>query len=250
MKLLIIFSLFVFAAAQFNPHHLAGRSGIVHLFEWKWADIAKECETFLGPNGFGGVQVSPANENAVISSRPWWERYQPISYKLQTRSGTEAQFADMVRRCNTAGVRIYVDVVFNHMAAGSGTVAGTAGSTGTPGTRSYPAVPYSGTDFNSGCSITNYNDPIQVRNCDLSGLPDLNQGVAWVRTKVVAFLNSLIAHGVAGFRVDAVKHMWPGDLQAIYSAVNNLNTGHGFPSGSRPFLFQEVIDLGGEAIKK
>lgn len=39
---------------------------MVHLFEWKWKDIANECETFLGPNGFGGVQVSPPTENTVI----------------------------------------------------------------------------------------------------------------------------------------------------------------------------------------
>lgn len=40
---------------------------MVHLFEWKWRDIANECETFLGPNGFGGVQVSPPTENTVIT---------------------------------------------------------------------------------------------------------------------------------------------------------------------------------------
>ncbi|CAF5008452.1 unnamed protein product, partial [Rotaria socialis] len=43
---------------------------------------------------------------------------QPVSYKLQSRSGTEAEFIDMVDRCNKAGVRIYVDAVINHMAAG------------------------------------------------------------------------------------------------------------------------------------
>ncbi len=36
---------------------------------------------------------------------PWWERYQPISYKLYSRSGTEAEFIDMVHRCNAVGVR-------------------------------------------------------------------------------------------------------------------------------------------------
>lgn len=30
---------------------------IVHMFEWRWADIASECEEFLAPYGFGGVQV-------------------------------------------------------------------------------------------------------------------------------------------------------------------------------------------------
>jgi alpha-amylase len=53
------------------------------------------------------LQVSPPNENLIIRSenRPWWERYQPMSYKLVTRSGNEQQFTNMVRRCNTAGVR-------------------------------------------------------------------------------------------------------------------------------------------------
>ncbi|TST47702.1 Pancreatic alpha-amylase [Bagarius yarrelli] len=50
------------------------------------------------------------------------------------------------------------------------------------------------------------------------------------------------------FRVDACKHMWPGDLKAVFSKLNDLNT-RWFPAGSRPFIYQEVIDLGGEAIK-
>jgi len=43
--------------AQWDINTVSGRSVMVHLFEWKWADIAAECENFLGPNGFGGVQV-------------------------------------------------------------------------------------------------------------------------------------------------------------------------------------------------
>jgi len=34
-----------------------GRTVIVHLFSWKWTDIARECEDFLGPKQFCGVQV-------------------------------------------------------------------------------------------------------------------------------------------------------------------------------------------------
>lgn len=45
-------------AAHNKTHYLNGNDGMVHLFEWKWSDIAKECENFLGPMGFGGVQVS------------------------------------------------------------------------------------------------------------------------------------------------------------------------------------------------
>lgn len=40
-----------------NPYYAPGHSTMVHLFEWKWDDIADECERFLGPRGFGGIQV-------------------------------------------------------------------------------------------------------------------------------------------------------------------------------------------------
>ena len=245
---IVLFGLVAFSSAQFNTHQWAGRSGMVHLFEWKWGDIARECETFLAPNGYAGVQISPPNENAVITNRPWWERYQPMSYRLVTRSGNEAAFSDMTRRCNAVGIRIYADVVINHMSATTGT--GTGGSNGNSGTLSFPAVPFGSGDFNPRCEINNYNDRNQVRNCWLVGLPDLNQGTGYVRDKIVEFLNNLIDLGVAGFRVDAVKHMWPADLQNIYGRLKNLNTNYGFGANSRPFITQEVIDLGGETIQK
>lgn len=195
----------VLAQGYINPHWHAGRSGIAHLFEWRWQDIANECETFLAPNGYAGVQTSPANEHNVFDDgRSWMERYGPMSYILTTRSGNEAAFADMTRRCNAVGVRIYVDVVFNHM-TGSGDT-GSAGSRANLATRDYYAVPYSAEHFNPRCDI-NWNDVNTIRNCELLGLPDLNQGHEWVRTKIVDFLNHLIDLGVAGFRVDAMKHM-------------------------------------------
>lgn len=57
-------------------------------------------------------------------------------------------------------------------------------------------------------------------------------------------MNHLIDLGVAGFRIDAAKHMWPGDLQYIFGQLKDLNTSHGYSAGRRPFIFQEVIDLG------
>lgn len=46
------------ACAQFNTNYVLGRTTMVHLFEWKWNDIAAECENFLGPKGYAGAQVS------------------------------------------------------------------------------------------------------------------------------------------------------------------------------------------------
>jgi alpha-amylase len=101
------------------------RTAFVHLFEWKWTDVAKECENFLGPKGFAAVQVSPPNEHNWVATGdgapfPWWMRYQPVSYSLdRSRSGTRAEFVDMVNRCNAKGVAIYVDAVINHMSGGT-----------------------------------------------------------------------------------------------------------------------------------
>ncbi|KAG5868160.1 hypothetical protein JTB14_032973 [Gonioctena quinquepunctata] len=243
-----VLCLSVLVDAQKDNNFVSGRSTIVHLFEWKWGDIASECENFLGPNGFAGVQISPPSENVVIDDHPWWERYQPVSYILTTRSGNEGELADMIKRCNNVGVRIYVDLLMNDMAAKNG--VGTAGSSSDPGSKSYPAVPYNSDDFHETCTVNNYNDAANVRNCELVGLPDLDQSKDNVRQKLVGYINHLVDLGVAGFRVDAAKHMWPADLESIYSQAKNLNTDLGFLAGLKPFFFQEVIDMGGEAIKK
>lgn len=147
------------------------------------------------------LQVSPIQENVIVANRPWWERYQPISYKWYTRSGTPDEFREMVRRCNNVGVRTYVDVVFNHMTGDHDNARGTGGSTANTHNLSYPAVPYSQYDFHYPCAITNYRDPGNVRNCELSGLHDIDQSKEYVREKIVNFLNEAVDAGVAGFRL-------------------------------------------------
>ncbi|XP_037799098.1 alpha-amylase-like [Penaeus monodon] len=244
-------------ARAYDQPSCDGRQTIVHLFEWKWTDIAAECERFLGPAGFCGVQVSPPMEHIVSAGDgfPWWQRYQPVSYKLESRSGNEAQFTDMVQRCNAVGVRIIVDAVVNHM-TGLGRVGpGSGGSDFNADSLDFPGVPFSSMDFtprdhcpSSNGMINNYNDPNEVRNCYLVGLTDLYGAKDYVRQKVAEYFNHLIDIGVMGFRVDAAKHMWPADLEAIQGLTKDLSTAAGFPSGRRPFFFHEVIDQGGEPI--
>jgi alpha-amylase len=214
------------------------RDVIVHLFEWPWASVAKECTTVLGPKGFGGVQVSPPQEHVVLPGLgyPWWQDYQPVSYQLVSRRGDRAAFAAMVQTCHDAGVKIYVDAVINHMAGGASTGAGSAGSTYSH--YGYPAVPYGHSDFhhcgrNGNDDIQSWGDRWEVQNCELVNLSDLATETAYVRGKLVAYLNDLIGLGVDGFRVDAAKHMPVADLQAIYGQLSGT-----------PYIFQEVIEGG------
>lgn len=238
-------ALCVAAALAAGNAHAQARTAFVHLFEWKWTDVARECETYLGPKGFAAVQISPPNEHNWVASGdgapfPWWMRYQPVSYSLdKSRGGTRLQFADMVRRCNAVGVAVYTDVVINHMSGGNG---GTSSAGNGWGYKSYPRVPYGTNDFHTACGITNYNDAGNVQYCELSGLQDLDTGAAYVRGKVVDYLVDLANLGVKGFRVDAAKHISPGDLGAIIDAVNAR-------VASRPYWFLEVIGAPGEAVQ-
>ena len=216
-----------------KPNH----GTMVHLFEWKWADIALECEEYLGPLGYKAVQISPPSEH--ISGQQWWTRYQPVSYKLISRGGTRAELRDMIKRCAAVGVDIYADAVINHMAAvGSGT--GIAGSKYTP--YKYDGVPYGPLGFHycresGNRGIRNYNDAYEVRNCELVGLADLAMEKDYVRGKIAGYLNDLLSVGVKGFRYDASKHMEPRDIAAVNSRLNN-------PA----YVFQEVIGQPGEPI--
>ena len=224
--------------AEASPASPGAKDVIVHLFEWPWASIASECTTVLGPKGFGGVQVSPPQEHVVLPGQgyPWWQDYQPISYRLVSRRGDRAAFASMVATCHAAGVKIYVDAVLNHMAGGASTGAGTAGSTYSH--YAYPAVPYGTNDFhhcgrNGNDDIANWADRWEVQNCELVDLSDLATESSYVRSKIVGYLNDLIGLGVDGFRVDAAKHVPAGDLQAIYAQL-----------GGVPYIFQETIEGG------
>jgi alpha-amylase len=237
------------------------RTAFVHLFEWKWTDIAEECETHLGPKGFAAVQISPAQEHPIVNESvvkfPWWQRYQPVSYKLVSRSGTREELADMISRCNRAGVKVYADVVINHMAGFNvpGTQT-TAGSSFDAGNRSYPAVPYGPPDFHGQCDI-NYDNAGSIRNCWVTGgLPDLTVETEHVRQKIADHMNDLISIGVAGFRIDAAKHMRPEDIGAILAKVDDIgkkidpNTGQAFHLRvERPYVFLEVIGAGDEPVK-
>lgn len=153
----------------------------------------------------------------------------------------------MSRRCNDNGVRIYADVVLNHMTGGIDDhepIVGTAGSIAYPHKFSYPSVPYKHEHFNKPCKIVDWSNATSIRNCQMSGLRDLNQTHEYVRKKIVDYMNELIGMGVSGFRIDSAKYMWPSDLEAIFSRLDNLNVDYGFPSNTKPFVYHDLVDSG------
>ena len=234
-------------AQTYRPSgHMAAGDVFVHLFEWRWPDIATECENVLGPAGFKAVQVSPPQEHSLEPPNyPWSERYQPVSYSIaRSRSGTGDEFASMVSRCGAAGVDILVDAVINHM---TNFPSPGVGSNGTSYSKyQYPGL-YTQSDFHTPCALNNYQSAANVQDCELFSLPDLNTGLAAVRQKIADYLVMLARLGVAGFRIDAAKHIQQVELDSIVGRVNLTLAGEGRPL---PYFYLEVIAGSGEALSE
>ena len=210
----------------------------IQLFQLPWTSIGEECETTLGPNGFAWLLTSPPQEH--ILREEWWASYQPVSYRLESRLGTRGQFADMVARCDEAGVAVIADAVVNHM---TGQDAGGTGSAGTAYEHyAYPGL-YGYDDFHH-CGLTadddidDYDSREQVQACELVNLADLDTARARVRETITGYLQDLLSLGVDGFRIDAAKHMAADDVAAIVGSL---------PEGTR--ILSEVIRGGGEPIQ-
>ncbi len=221
----------------------AGRPGVpgvgVQLFQWTWDAIAAECTDHLGPDGYGWVLTSPPQEHVLGAQ--WWTSYQPVSYRVESRLGTRAQFAAMVDACHAAGVDVVADAVLNHMTGQDVPGTGWAGSAYEH--LDYPGI-YSDTggDFHHcgltpGDDIADYDDPTQVRRCELVNLADLATETPHVRATLAAYLQDLRSLGVDGFRIDAAKHVAPDDIGAVLAEL---------PADT--VVVQEVIRGAGEPI--
>ena len=222
----------------------ASNDVIANLFEWNWPSVATECTTVLGPKGYGAVQVAPPQDSIRLagSTHSWWDVYQPVGYDLNSRMGTEAQFASMVSACHAAGVKVYADTVINHTAGSNQTSTDSyGGDSFNPATYAYSSMGYTKSDFhfdppcpNADLSIQDWNSVAQVQECQLLSLSDLYTEQDSVRSTLAAYLNKMEAYGVDGFRVDSAKHIAQADMAAILSKVNNT------AAGVRPYVMQEV----------
>lgn len=209
----------------------------VNLFEWKYTDIEQECKAFLKPAGFTAVQISVPSE-AKQNTNQWWERYQPVSYRLEGRLGSRQELQNMVSTCRDQGIAIYADVVMNHMANGSGT-----GEAGSPykQAESYPSPGFSSIHFHSRCPVSD-NSSFTVHDCWLGNdLPDLKTDDTKVRQVLGSYLKDLMSLGVAGFRIDAAKHIPANDLRAIVDIAGTVSFETEVAFGRKlPWITQEV----------
>ena len=256
------------------------KGAIVELFGWPYDDIAEECE-FIGNAGYMAVKVFPASEHILTFDtvedgelNPWWFIYQPVSYRLHSRSGDKKQFKNMINTCRQHGVRVYSDAVINHMAGNGndmyadhrnnvgscvhwGPKAGSAGSpwwttgwqyennvyTGKRPGLEFPSVPYVASDFHCERSLNSWTDGNILNYGWLTGLTDLNTEKEYVQQRIADYITDMLSMGVSGIRVDAAKHISPTDLAQIFKKLKNNLGGGELPDDFTAYL--EVL-FGGE----
>ena len=208
---------------------------IIHPFQWTYDNIAKECTEYLGPAGFDGVQISQPAEHAN-KGNVWWAVYQPVNFNnFTTMTGNETQLKNMIKACNEAGVKVFADAVFNQRPNDG---VGLGGST--YGNNSYPDGFNDGDFHHNGCSVGNYSDEWNVRQCALLGMTDTATDNSSTQDKIADFLVKLMDMGVYGFRIDAAKHMHYNDINAIMEKT-------AAKAGKRPPIYMEVIGNSQEA---
>ena len=96
------------------------KGAVAEMFGWLHRDVELECE-ILASAGYLGVKLFPIHEqlmsyqpyNYVLN--PWYCMYQPVSYNLDGRAGTKEELQSLINKCRSLGVRVYVDVILNHM---------------------------------------------------------------------------------------------------------------------------------------
>ena len=223
-------------------------------FQQTWNTIAKECKDTYGPEGVGYVEVSPPQESIKGSS--WSTSYQPVSYKLDSKLGTEAEFKNMITVCKAQGVGIIADVVMNNTAAPSTdgkttTYTGTNGSEYTPDTGSFPGFATStypdgltAADFHT-CTkeVADYKNQEEVQQCRLLGMLDFDSESEKVQDIEADYMARMYNYGVLGFRIDAAKHINTDSLHALKAKLAQKIG----KNASDIYWIQEVIGNASEA---
>lgn len=231
----------------FDDRYTEVPSSILLLFGWKWKDIINEIP-FLASHGYDAIKIFPPQEFSVLKGRPWYELYQPVSYKLSSFYGTEEDFRAMVDICHTYGIKVYADLVMNHMAEYPLSEMEHVGTNGTKfGKYHYGPLNNDGDFFeyddfyhfgskeNKVIEMEDYSTfdkTWRVEHFDLNYLPKLNFYSQHVIEVLRKYVNYLLFLGVDGFRIDAAKHISTDVLNKIFRGLKTRN-------GLNPFIYLE-----------
>lgn len=221
------------------------REVILHAFNWKYRDIINKLQD-ITDSGFGAILIPPplysdTNEDA------WWQRYQPKDYRiLLSYLGDKDDLEDLLTKAHKKGIKIYADIVLNHMANEARTPLEKLNFPGENELTKYSSNNdyyeknkiygdlskglFSAWDFNDQINIENWKDRFDVQYHQLKDLPDLKDNY-WVLQQQRKLFYALQKMGFDGFRIDAIKHLNERQVDNIADQLYLQNS----------FLFGEVL---------
>ena len=229
---------------------------ILHAFDWPYADVSKNAKA-IAEIGYRSVLISPPMKSFKDEhGTDWWQRYQPQDYRvIDNQLGNTHDFSAMIKALDKHDVRVYADVVFNHMA----NEAYKRSDLQYPCAANIKKYTEHETEYQSqllfgdlseplfreehfvdAFGIEDWKAPWEVQNGRITdgekdpGLPTLKV-CDHVIEQQQNYLKALKAMGVKGFRIDAAKHMTLEHLQRVWTKDITENI----------HIFGEIITDGG-----
>lgn len=207
---------------------------ILHAFNWTYAEVADQAHAIAGI-GYGAVLLPPPLYSDQ-SGADWWQRYQPKDYRvLRSFLGGKEELQRAIASLHRENVRVYADIVFNHMANEKGWRDDPFSFPGEAELARYRAERqsferdrlygdldvglFSPWDFNPDGDIHNWNDPHESQEHRLSGLPDLDLS-DWVVGQQRTCLRALNDLGFDGYRIDAIKHLPNDHITRVFQTAD------------------------------
>ncbi|MFH2057321.1 MAG: alpha-amylase family glycosyl hydrolase [Pseudomonadota bacterium] len=194
---------------------------ILHAFNWKYQDIIDKLQNIVD-SCFGAILIAPplySDPNADA----WWQRYQPKDYRiLVSYLGNKADLENLLAKAHDKGIRVYADIVLNHMAHENRAAFEMLDFPGQKEIEAYSLNSayyesnklygdldnglFSKWDFHDQINITDWKNRYNVQYRQLNDLPDLKDN-AWVLQQQRELFHALYEMGFDGFRLDAIKHL-------------------------------------------
>lgn len=201
---------------------------ILHCFDWTMSDVKSELAN-IAAAGFGAVQLSPL-QRAVGTTWTWYDAYRPYDFKFTDSAfGTASDLKALCSAADQYGIKVIVDVVFNHVDS-----------------KGYHDTWWDSNGRTRYDGDINYGSRYSVTHGQLggaSGYPDVNSEDSEVAARAKAYIEELKSYGVDGIRFDAAKHIaLPSEGCNFWSTVCSV---------SGMYYYGEILDSpGSDALMK
>ena len=220
---------------------------ILQAWGWTTSYITSHLDDIKNAN-YKAIQVSPLQPlNDGGSNQRWSMIYQPVGFSVATGStnplGNKDSLKTLTAAAKEKGIDIIMDVVANHLAAGSDYQLHSA-------VQAYEPEIYNNNLIHHVGEIGNDDGNTEklVRG-NLGKLPDLMTEDTRIQNRVISMLKEYIDCGVSGFRFDAAKHIETpddGDYASNFwpNVISEVNKYGLQKLGKFPYSYGEVLGVG------